>query len=198
VVPKDLHLENTAALKLLESWMGPAAAADAAAGMSSAALVAVALAYEKALGAASRWAPYIASLPEEPPAPWLLPREALAAAAAAAIAGRGGGGGEGGCTVSEWVAAAKARRSEVEEEVTRACLALADAAAAADAARHLGSRTAGSTSGSGGDTCGSWLTPPLLTWALAHVQSRSLGTAGSSGLGECAWSHSGLRGSRLQ
>jgi len=47
----------------------------------------------------------------------------------------------------------------------------------------LGEAAAGAEAGAtGGNSL--WLTPELLMWSLAHVQSRSLGTAGSSGLGE--------------
>lgn len=167
MVPKDLHLENGAALALLQGWFGPAAAAAAAARMTSAALVAVALAHEAGLGPASRWAPYIASLPAVPPGPWLLPAAQLPAAAEAAVAAHSGQ------EVAEWVWAAEVYRRGVEEEVRCACEALADAAAAAAAA----------------DTGGpaARITPESLTWALGHVQSRSLGTAGSSGLGESPW-----------
>ncbi|KAI8464964.1 MAG: hypothetical protein J3K34DRAFT_461663 [Monoraphidium minutum] len=172
VVPKDLHLENTTALRLLESWAGAAAAEDLAARMSSAMLVAVALAHEAALGPASRWAPYLASLPAQPPGPWLLPSDAVAAAAEAALARRPPNGGSGGGeadSVAAWVAAAAEYRRGVDEEVAAAAAVLAGAAAAAEAARARG--------GGGG-----WLDAGLLTWALGHVESRSLGTAGSSGL----------------
>jgi hypothetical protein len=185
VVPKTLHLENTAALQLLATWMGEEAAARAAEEMSSGMLVAVALAHEAALGRASRWAPYLATLPARPPSPWLLQGGELEAAAAAALAGRPNSSSSSGSSssssstnsssrsstgsVSEWVKAAEAYRLEVEGEVARACELLSEAAGRAEAARVNGP---------------SWLAPEPLAWALAQVESRSLGTAGSSGLGE--------------
>ncbi|GBF98672.1 hypothetical protein Rsub_11666 [Raphidocelis subcapitata] len=194
VVPAHLHLENGLALAQLQRWMGRDAADAAAAALSSAVLVAMALAHEAALGATSRWAPYTALLSPAPPSPWLLPRRELRHAAAEALAGapRGscgdaqasgsgsgssgggdGGGGSGsgssGGGVAAWVSAAEAYRAEVDAEVARALELLAGAAAAADAAAVAGQG-------------GGWLSRELLTWAIGHVESRSLGTSGSSGL----------------
>jgi hypothetical protein len=187
IVPKALHLENATSLALLESWSGAPAARAAAARMSSSMLVAVALAHEEALGAASRWAPYLELLPAAPPAPWLLPRDELEAAAAAALAaapevassgssavGSSSAGG-GGCSVEVWATAAAACRADMEAGAQAAVKMLAAASLAAQAASS-------SSGGSGAD----WLSPERLLWALGHVQSRSLGASGSSGLGKAA------------
>ena len=200
VVPKALHLENTAAVAMLERWAGADAARDAVREVRSALLVAAALLHEAALGGASAWAPYVASLPAAPPSPWLLDGDdELERAAAAVLRGAppcqqeqrgessssssGGPGSEGPAaapSVEAWVAAAREYRAAVEAEVAHACELLASAAARSEASKLLG----GGSGGSGGGCAAAWLEPARLAWALAQVESRSLGTAGSSGLGE--------------
>lgn len=200
VVPKALHLESATARRLLTEWGGDGFAADAAEALGDAMLVAVALAHEMARGSASMWAPYLESLPHAPPGPWMLRGAELRAAAAAALAahaptsglgatgggGGGGGSGMGGGGVDTWVAAAEARGQATRAAVERACQQLAPAAAAAWRSSG-GDRGSDSSVGSGDGPHApttSWLTPDALLRALGHVQSRSLGTPGSSGLGE--------------
>lgn len=110
----------------------PPAAADAAAStqqqqhlqqhLTPTEALAAALAHERARGAASPWHTYIASLPPDPPCPWLLPPgQGLAGAVAAALAGASGQGqaegqarGGGGGLQGEWEAAVCAARAEHE------------------------------------------------------------------------------------
>jgi hypothetical protein len=109
--------------------------------------LALLLAHERAKGAASFWAPYIANLSPAPPCAWQMHRDDLRAALESIAASRGAGGGP--AAVAEWEAAV-ARAGDV-----------ARARAAALAAAYgpaLGVDAAGAA------------------WALAHVVSRAFGS----------------------
>eukprot|EP00879_Flechtneria_rotunda_P013625 GHRR01014232.1.p1 GENE.GHRR01014232.1~~GHRR01014232.1.p1 ORF type:complete len:304 (+),score=75.73 GHRR01014232.1:168-1079(+) len=79
-VPQELQLNSQYALQLIQQRMGGVAAAVAAEQLTGTELVAAALAHEQQQaslnrsnsGCSSFWTPYVQSLPEQPPGPWLL------------------------------------------------------------------------------------------------------------------------------
>jgi hypothetical protein len=71
-VPQDLQFTSKQALRIIEQHAGSALAATAAEQLSSSQLIAAALAHELQHAASSCWGPYVRTLPQQPPCPWLL------------------------------------------------------------------------------------------------------------------------------
>jgi hypothetical protein len=124
--------------------------------------LALLLAHERGRGAASAWAPYIASLPADPPCAWHMAPARLAAALDGLAAARGGGGGsDGGGGGGD--ATLPARWAAAVEAAGRVARARAAALAGAYGA-PLGVDAAG------------------VAWAMGHVVSRCFGRGGDVAL----------------
>jgi hypothetical protein len=153
-VPQTLQFTSSTALNIITAAAGPAAAAAAAKQLSDTQIIAAALAHELHNMQGSFWQPYLASLPPQPPNPWLLldQQEVLAAVEpysqqlAAAKAG----------TAADWVAATAAERQQQIVAAAEVKLLLGDdlGVSQADVLAALGQVTSRSlVSGSSSGMC---------------------------------------------
>ncbi|GAX73678.1 hypothetical protein CEUSTIGMA_g1129.t1 [Chlamydomonas eustigma] len=85
-IPKTLHLDNLLSTALVKSRVSTDVQHELVEGLEQVQIVAAALASERSLGTQSSWYPYIESLPEAAPCPWLLSDEALDHAVVMALA----------------------------------------------------------------------------------------------------------------
>ena len=147
-VPQQLQFTATAALDIIRTAAGPDAADAAAEQLSHSQLLAAALAHELNHKQASFWQPYLATLPAEPPNPWLLTDPDQVSAALkpyqqhAAVA------------AEDWATATAAKRQQQLQAAAAVEALLGDALGVSQrdvitAMGHVTSRSLGSGSSSG-------------------------------------------------
>ncbi|GLI64772.1 hypothetical protein VaNZ11_008175 [Volvox africanus] len=180
VVPRALHMDNWAAEAAICPQLGSGTRQDAfREQLGQLQQVACCLAVERAKGSESFWLPYVRTLPDTPPNPWLLTGAELAE------------------VLERTAEVAAAGSKQVEAESTTAEAAEAEAmrwpggpvgcrtkwAAAVEAARRrYGAMAAEVLEVVGADSRQLRLDQEGLMWALGQVVSRSLGSGRSAGL----------------
>ncbi|GLC50640.1 hypothetical protein PLESTB_000402200 [Pleodorina starrii] len=188
VVPRALHLDNRAAVEAIAPLLGRADRQEAfAEQLGQLQQVACCLAVERAKGADSFWLPYLRTLPDTPPNPWLLTGSDLTEVLeAVAEAGRSeaaeAAAGEGASSWGASEAEAAAADSSVGWSAGAGGCRAGWAAAVEAARRRYGAMADEVLEVVGGDSSRLKLDREGLMWALGQVVSRSLGSGRSSGL----------------